>query len=369
MMSSGRLPKLALSSAATLRAGRLARLLGRLAEHVGEAGDGDARHDEDDVGADSRRVEQHRERRQCADGAMATTTRRLNPAPEAPTVAVTPGSTRHRGNVSCARAHPGHERRRRRRLRACTSSRGPRARSATSASWRRPRTRPPWLARDQPAHDRSWWTRSSCLAAAPPTPSRARRPTACASRCSGSHRAARDRRLRRQRGRQPGRRRRPTRARSRRPSRASSRASRRSPSRSASVGADALAAVATLRLHRRVRVRGGPRRARRRARAAARNAAQRQRAGRAAGTVRGVRVTRLGRRIYRTHARARLETASGRRHYRLYDDEPGYHDEDGTDFAAVASGCISVTPIALRPRRRARGHRAARRAGGSSELS
>jgi 5'-nucleotidase len=62
------------------------------------------------------------------------------------------------------------------------------------------------------------------------------------------------------------------------------------------------------------------------------------------GAVRGVRVTRLGRRIYRT-MHEQVETASGRRRYRLYDDEPGYHHEDGTDFAAIASGCISVTPI------------------------
>jgi 5'-nucleotidase len=63
-----------------------------------------------------------------------------------------------------------------------------------------------------------------------------------------------------------------------------------------------------------------------------------------AGGVGGVRVTRLGRRIYRTTLEL-VESESGRRRYRLYDDDPGFHHEDGTDFAAIADGCISVTPL------------------------
>jgi 5'-nucleotidase len=62
------------------------------------------------------------------------------------------------------------------------------------------------------------------------------------------------------------------------------------------------------------------------------------------GEVRGVRVTRLGRRIYRTTLEL-VSRASGRRQYRLYDDDPSYHREDGTDFTAIAEGCISVTPL------------------------
>ena len=60
--------------------------------------------------------------------------------------------------------------------------------------------------------------------------------------------------------------------------------------------------------------------------------------------VRGVRTTRLGRRIYRT-ALELVETRDGRRHYRLWDEDPGYHAEEGTDFAALADGCLSVTPL------------------------
>ena len=58
----------------------------------------------------------------------------------------------------------------------------------------------------------------------------------------------------------------------------------------------------------------------------------------------GVRVTRLGRRIYRTTLEL-VSRQSGRRQYRLYDDDPSYHREDGTDFTAIADGCISVTPL------------------------
>jgi 5'-nucleotidase len=62
------------------------------------------------------------------------------------------------------------------------------------------------------------------------------------------------------------------------------------------------------------------------------------------GELRGVRVTRLGRRIYRTTLEL-VGRDSGRRRYRLYDDDPTFHLEDGTDFAAIAAGCISVTPL------------------------
>jgi 5'-nucleotidase len=52
----------------------------------------------------------------------------------------------------------------------------------------------------------------------------------------------------------------------------------------------------------------------------------------------------LGKRIYRD----RLELAEedgGRKRYRIYGDSPSYHEEDGTDFAAVADGRIAVTPL------------------------
>jgi 5'-nucleotidase len=63
-----------------------------------------------------------------------------------------------------------------------------------------------------------------------------------------------------------------------------------------------------------------------------------------AGDVRGARACRLGRRIYRD--RLELEEDEGdRRRYRIYGEDPDYQREEGTDFAAVASGCIAVTPL------------------------
>jgi 5'-nucleotidase len=60
----------------------------------------------------------------------------------------------------------------------------------------------------------------------------------------------------------------------------------------------------------------------------------------------GVAVGRLGKRIYSD----RLELESdreGRRRYRIYGDDPSYHDEPGTDFRAIAKGRIAITPIHL----------------------
>jgi 5'-nucleotidase len=58
----------------------------------------------------------------------------------------------------------------------------------------------------------------------------------------------------------------------------------------------------------------------------------------------GVRACRLGKRIY--HDRMELAgEEGGRRRYRIYTGEPGYHHEEGTDVAAVAEGYISVTPL------------------------
>ena len=57
-----------------------------------------------------------------------------------------------------------------------------------------------------------------------------------------------------------------------------------------------------------------------------------------------MRACRLGKRIYRDTLEL-AEEANGRRRYRIYGESPGYHPEDGTDFAAVADGCIAVTPL------------------------
>jgi 5'-nucleotidase len=39
------------------------------------------------------------------------------------------------------------------------------------------------------------------------------------------------------------------------------------------------------------------------------------------------------------------EEHEGRKRYRIYGDDPSYHEEDGTDFAAIADGKIAVTPL------------------------
>jgi 5'-nucleotidase len=64
--------------------------------------------------------------------------------------------------------------------------------------------------------------------------------------------------------------------------------------------------------------------------------------------LRGAEVTRLGKRIYRDKLELEEEDSSGgrrRRRYRIYGDDPTYHHEDGTDFAAIHVGKISVTPL------------------------
>ncbi len=62
------------------------------------------------------------------------------------------------------------------------------------------------------------------------------------------------------------------------------------------------------------------------------------------GEIRGARACRLGKRIYNDRMEL-TEEEDGRRRYRIYGELPGYHHEDGTDFAAIADGYISVTPL------------------------
>jgi 5'-nucleotidase len=63
-----------------------------------------------------------------------------------------------------------------------------------------------------------------------------------------------------------------------------------------------------------------------------------------AGEPHGVEVTRLGKRIYRDELKLHEEQGD-RRRYWVYGDAPDFHNEDGTDLAAVAAGRIAVTPI------------------------
>jgi 5'-nucleotidase len=64
-----------------------------------------------------------------------------------------------------------------------------------------------------------------------------------------------------------------------------------------------------------------------------------------AGEVEGVEVTRLGKRIYRDELKLAAQDEDGGRRYWIYGADPGFHDEDGTDLAAVHAGRIAVTPL------------------------
>jgi 5'-nucleotidase len=64
-----------------------------------------------------------------------------------------------------------------------------------------------------------------------------------------------------------------------------------------------------------------------------------------AGEVNGARACRLGKRIYRDQLELAEEDEGGRRRFHIYGERPGYEQEDGTDFAAIAEGLIAVTPL------------------------
>ena len=62
--------------------------------------------------------------------------------------------------------------------------------------------------------------------------------------------------------------------------------------------------------------------------------------------LKGARVTRLGRRFYRDEL-TEVRDEEGRVGYDIYNNPPGHHEEEGTDFAAVDNDEISVTPVHL----------------------
>jgi 5'-nucleotidase len=68
-----------------------------------------------------------------------------------------------------------------------------------------------------------------------------------------------------------------------------------------------------------------------------------------AGTPVAVEVSSLGRRIYRDELKlasgAEEDSSPTRKRYWIYGTDPGFHDEPGTDLAAVAEGRVAVTPI------------------------
>jgi 5'-nucleotidase len=62
--------------------------------------------------------------------------------------------------------------------------------------------------------------------------------------------------------------------------------------------------------------------------------------------VKGARITRLGSRFYNDEL-IEVEDDQGRLGYDIYNNPPGHHKEEGTDFAAIEDGEISVTPVHL----------------------
>src|ERR671917_1931851 len=63
--------------------------------------------------------------------------------------------------------------------------------------------------------------------------------------------------------------------------------------------------------------------------------------------LKGVRVTKLGRRFY-TDELIEVRDERGHVGYDIYNNPPGRHEEEGTDFAALEAGEISVTPVHLK---------------------
>jgi 5'-nucleotidase len=62
--------------------------------------------------------------------------------------------------------------------------------------------------------------------------------------------------------------------------------------------------------------------------------------------VKGVQITRLGQRVYRDVLIER-EDPKGQPYYWIGGEPPGGVVEDGTDYGAIASGYISVTPLSM----------------------
>ena len=60
----------------------------------------------------------------------------------------------------------------------------------------------------------------------------------------------------------------------------------------------------------------------------------------------GVRVTRLGKRIYSEGVIERLDPR-GRKYYWIGGEQPTWHPGEGTDFEAIQKGFVSITPLHL----------------------
>lgn len=64
------------------------------------------------------------------------------------------------------------------------------------------------------------------------------------------------------------------------------------------------------------------------------------------GPFAGVKVTRLGKRVYSEGVIERLDPR-GRKYYWIGGDPPTWHEGEGTDFEAIQAGFISITPLHL----------------------
>jgi 5'-nucleotidase len=64
------------------------------------------------------------------------------------------------------------------------------------------------------------------------------------------------------------------------------------------------------------------------------------------GEFAGIRITRLGRRVYSEGVIERLDPR-GRKYYWIGGDEPTWHPGEGTDFDAIQAGMVSITPLHL----------------------
>jgi 5'-nucleotidase len=64
-----------------------------------------------------------------------------------------------------------------------------------------------------------------------------------------------------------------------------------------------------------------------------------------AGDIKGVRLTRLGRRVYKQSVVEKFDPR-GRRYFWIA-GKPVWHEDSGTDHEAILEGCISITPLHL----------------------
>src|SRR5512142_1537403 len=64
------------------------------------------------------------------------------------------------------------------------------------------------------------------------------------------------------------------------------------------------------------------------------------------GEFAGVRVTKLGRRIY-TEGIVERRDPRGKKYYWIGGGKPTWHPGQGTDFEAMENGCVSITPLHL----------------------